>query len=113
MFLACIVILAGILSVLAPCVLPVLPIILAGSIGEEGKKTPLIIIGSLVLSIIVFTVLLKASTVFIMVPPDVWTYISAGLIIFLGLVYVFPDAWARISEAIGLEKSSSALSKVQ
>ncbi len=83
MFLFFIVIFAGILSVLAPCVLPVLPIILAGSIAESGRKAPLIIIGSLVISIIVFTGLLKASTVFIMVSPDFWTYLSAGLVTFL------------------------------
>ena len=111
MLLAFIVILAGMLSVLAPCVLPVLPIILAGSIGESGRRAPLIIIGSLAISITIFTGLLKASTVFIMVPPDFWTYLSAGLVIFLGLVYLFPETWTRVSVFLGFEKSTSILAK--
>lgn len=83
MLLAFIVILAGVLSAFAPCVLPVLPIILAPSVGENTKKAPLIIIASLVLSITVFTGLLKASTVFLTVPQYFWTDLSAGLVLFL------------------------------
>lgn len=61
--------LAGVLTILAPCVLPVLPVILAGSLGEKGRWYPHIIIFSLALSVVIFTVLLKVSTLFIDIPP--------------------------------------------
>lgn len=68
--------LAGVLTILAPCVLPVLPLILAGSIGETGKWYPYIVTLSLAISIVVFTVLLKASSLLLGIPPGIWTYVS-------------------------------------
>ena len=58
---------AGLLTVLAPCVLPLLPVILGGSMVREERDRwrPFIIAGSLVASLILFTLLLKASTVLI------------------------------------------------
>jgi cytochrome c biogenesis protein CcdA/thiol-disulfide isomerase/thioredoxin len=92
---------AGILSILAPCVLPVLPLVLAGSIGEKNTWYPYVVTSSLALSIVLFTVLLKASTLLLGVPPSVWTYVSAGIIFFLGLTYLFPHTWTRISTRLG------------
>ncbi len=47
---------AGLLTALAPCVLPLLPIILGGSLAGEKKDKwrPYIITGSLVVSLILF-----------------------------------------------------------
>ena len=88
---------AGILTVLAPCVLPLLPVILGGTIAEAGnKKRPLIIIGSLSLSVLVFTLLLKGSTALIDVSPSVWSYVSAIIFLAFGLTLLFPETWARI-----------------
>ena len=58
--------------------------------------TPYIVVGSLALSIILFTYVLKASTALIMVPPYVWTYLSGGIIIFFGLTLILPDIWSKI-----------------
>ncbi|MBP7062265.1 hypothetical protein KBA84_05715 [Patescibacteria group bacterium] len=55
--------LAGILTILAPCVLPVLPIILGGGLVEGKIKRILIICLSFIVSIVAFTLLLKVSTV--------------------------------------------------
>lgn len=64
--------LAGALTVLAPCVLPLLPVVIAGTAEDSRNKfAPLVIIGSLGLSIILFTLALKVSTVFIAVPSGV------------------------------------------
>jgi len=86
---------AGILTVLAPCVLPVLPIIIGGSIDTTNNryKKALTIIVSLGLSILAFTFLLKATTVFISIPPDFWKWISGSIIIIFGLISVFPKLW--------------------
>jgi cytochrome c-type biogenesis protein len=89
---------AGILTILAPCVLPVLPVIIGGSIGAQTKERfrPYLITGSLALSIIVFTLVLKVSTLLINLSPNVLNYISGGLLIALGVVSVFPTLWESL-----------------
>lgn len=102
---------AGILTILAPCVLPVLPLILAGSIGEDNKWYPYIVTLSLAVSIVLFTILLKASTVLLGIPPTVWTYVSGGIVLFLGLTYLFPHTWARITSSAGSSKFQENLQR--
>ncbi len=89
---------AGVLTVLAPCILPLLPVIIGGSLSDGGtggfnKKKAFTIIVSLGVSVIVFTLLLKASTLFIDIPEYVWKWISGGIVLFLGLVTLFPSLW--------------------
>ncbi|MGB4967649.1 MAG: cytochrome c biogenesis protein CcdA [Candidatus Saccharimonadales bacterium] len=102
---------AGLLTVLAPCVLPLLPIILGGSLSGEKKDKwrPYIITASLVISLILFTLLLKASTVFIGIDPKVWTIGSGILVIILGFFMLFPDLWARMIGKLGIEHRSQGL----
>ena len=89
--------LAGILTVLAPCVLPLLPVIIGGSITDGvDKRKSYVIIGSLVVSIVLFTLLLKWSTAFVMVPPFVWQYISGIILILVALTMIFPGLWERL-----------------
>ena len=88
--------LAGILTILAPCVLPVLPVIIGGSLEDKSPLRPLIITLSLGLSIILFTLLLKASTLLISVPDSFWKSISGGIVIFFGLTLLFPNLWSII-----------------
>lgn len=103
-------IIAGFLSVLAPCVLPLLPIIIGGSFADkEDKKRPYIIIGSLVFSLILFTLILKVSTALIGIDPSVWSYISGGIVILLGLAMLFPDAWDMLIGRLGLQAKSQGL----
>lgn len=104
--------LAGLLTAFAPCVLPLLPIILGGSVSGDGQKDkwrPYIITGSLVVSLILFTLLLKASTVLIGVDPRVWTYVSGGLVIAIGLFMLFPNLWAKFIGLVGFEHKSQQL----
>ena len=89
---------AGVLTVLAPCILPLLPVIVGGSLSDGGtggfnKKKALTIIISLGVSVIAFTFLLKASTLFIGIPEYVWKWISGGIVVFIGLVTLFPSLW--------------------
>lgn len=102
---------AGLLTVLAPCILPLLPIILGGSLasGERDKKRPYIIVGSLVISLVLFTFLLKASTVLIGVDPRVWSIGAGVLVVALGLFMLFPGAWAQIIGRLGIESKSQSL----
>lgn len=97
------------LTVLAPCILPLLPVIVGGTAASEGKdvKRPLVIAASLALSVISFTLFLKASTSLIMIPPYVWQIVSGGILLLFGLSLLFETAWARV--ALGLNQSSNKL----
>lgn len=105
---------AGMLTVLAPCVLALLPIIIGGSITGDGKdrKRPVIIALSLAVSLIVFTLLLKATTLLINIPPRSITYFSGTVIIILGILTLFPSFYATVLAKLGVEhRAQSALGK--
>lgn len=91
---------AGLLTVLAPCILPLIPVILGGSLHGAGvgrsNTRAFVIVASLAFSLVVFTFALKVSTVFIAVPEQFWKSLSGGIIVFFGLVYLFPALWAHI-----------------
>jgi len=124
-------VIAGALTTLAPCVLPLLPVIVGGSLAAPAGESPggpgpsggtatavraraaarrraLVITASLGASIFVFTLALKASTALIGIPPEVWRWVSGGLLIGLGLVALFPDLWERLAAALQLQSRSAA-----
>jgi cytochrome c biogenesis protein CcdA/thiol-disulfide isomerase/thioredoxin len=102
---------AGMITVLAPCVLPLLPVIIGGSVSGNvhDKRRPIIIAASLAVSLILFTVLLKATTLFIDVSPQVITAISGGIIIALGIVFLFPSLYEKIIIKFNLQAKSQQL----
>ena len=90
---------AGFLTVLVPCMLPFLPIILGSSLtsSKEGvQRNPYRIIGALLVSIVLFTLLVEYLTSFIYIPTETWQYISAGLVLLVGLSFLFPSLWGRL-----------------
>ncbi len=97
---------AGILTVLAPCVLPLLPVILGGGLSTQDKQRPYIIILSLIGSLFLFTILLKTSAVLIDIDPYFWDYISGGLLVLFSLTLIFPGLWSWIMYKTGIEKFS-------
>jgi cytochrome c-type biogenesis protein len=100
---------AGVLTVLAPCILPLLPVVIGSTASGRSRATPYVVIGSLGVSIILFTYLLKASTAFIMVPPEFWTYLSGGILFFFGVVLLFPDLWDKVPGIAKLSQDSNKL----
>lgn len=105
---------AGMLTVLAPCILALLPIIIGGSVQGDTKdrKRPVVIAVSLALSILVFTLLLKATSLLVDVNPTTITYISGGIIIAVGLLTLFPSLYAKALVKLGIEhRAQSVLGK--
>lgn len=100
---------AGALTILSPCTFTLLPVILGGSIlGKEWRK-PFVIIASLALSIFIFTLLLKASTLLIMLDPSLWRYISGGILLFFGIVNLYPQLWDSIQAKMQLSNHADQL----
>lgn len=112
---------AGILTIAAPCMLPLLPVIVGGSIVRTDSNSeiadrnwyrPLIIAGSLAVSVVLFTLLLKATTALLGVPQFVWQLIAGGIIVGFGVTLVFPALWERVMTRTGLQnRANSALDR--
>ncbi len=111
---------SGALTTLAPCVLPLLPVIVGGSVAGPGhaglepgrtrtsRRPALVVTAALGVSIIVFTLALKATTALLAVPPMVWSWLSGGLLVVLGLLGALPDLWERLAAAVGLQGRADA-----
>lgn len=101
---------AGVLTTLAPCVLPLLPVIVGGSLGPSNAHTrrrAYLISASLGGSVIAFTLILKASTSLIGVPTSVWQWLSGSILIVLGLFAAFPRLWDVLSIRLSLQRRSA------
>lgn len=101
---------AGALTTLAPCVLPMLPVIVGGSLGPstvQSRRRAYVIAASLGLSVVLFTFILKASTALIGVPPSVWQWVSGLILIALGIVSVAPEVWEWVSARLGAQRRTA------
>lgn len=90
--------LAGVFTVVAPCILPLLPIVIGASDGTDRRisRRAAAVIGALSVSVVLFTLLLKASTVLIDVPQSFWSAFAGVTVIGVGLAIAFPTLWARV-----------------
>lgn len=107
---------AGVLTVAAPCILPLLPVIIGGvalhgddKAARKSLKHPLIIVLSLAVSIILFTLLLKATTILLGVPVAIWSAIAGGIVLLFGINLLFPSLWERIMIATGWQAGANRL----
>jgi len=99
---------AGVLTVLAPCILPLLPVIVGGSVSDARSRIkPYVITGSLAVSVVLFTLILKVSTDLLHVPPSVWQWVAGGILIIFSVTMIFPRAWAKLAHRTGAEKKSN------
>jgi cytochrome c-type biogenesis protein len=104
---------AGLLTVAAPCVLPLLPVIVGGTIVSpdadpwRARVRPFVIAASLAVSVVAFTLLLKATTALLGIPPQVWQVVSGVIVILLGVNLLVPALWERLSARLGLGARSN------
>jgi cytochrome c-type biogenesis protein len=98
---------AGVLTVLAPCILPLIPVVIGASTDTSGDtksslRKPVVIIISLIVSIAIFTLLLRSTTALLGVPSSVWSVISGIIIILFGVNMFFPALWEKLLLITGL-----------
>lgn len=101
---------AGALSVLAPCVIALLPVLLARSSDGTRKRSPFYIILGLSSSIFIFSIILKSTTLLIDIPTHTWQMLSGTIIVLFGLTYLFPSVWERVSMALRLQERANKTS---
>lgn len=92
--------LAGILSVLSPCVLPLLPLVL-GAAASEHRLGPAALAGGLALSFVVIGLFVATVGFAIGLDAGVFRTVAAVLLILVGLVLMVPAAQTRLAAAAG------------
>ncbi len=80
---------SGIITILSPCILPVLPIVLSGSVGG-GKARPFGVLAGFVVSFTVFTLTLSAIVRALGIPADALRVVAVVLIALFGIVMLVP-----------------------
>ncbi len=80
---------SGIITILSPCILPVLPIVLSGSVGG-GRARPFGIVSAFVVSFTLFTLALSGIVQAIGIPPDALRLVSVVLLVIFGIVMLVP-----------------------
>ncbi len=85
--------LAGIITVLSPCILPILPIILTSSIGGQntGKSRPLGVVVGFILSFTFFTLFLSTIVRLSDIPADTLRLVSVLVIAGFGVSLLIPQ----------------------
>ncbi len=81
--------LSGIVTIFAPCIWPILPIVLSAGV-TGGKRKPFGLVTGLAVSFIFFTLTLAAIVKVIPFDPEALRYLAVVIIGFLGLVLLVP-----------------------
>src|SRR5260370_39411788 len=89
--------LAGVVTVAAPCTLPMLPILLGASVGHTGKARPALIALGFVLSFSAAALLLSAITRIFDFDPNMLRTGAAILLLGFGVLMVWPAPFEWLS----------------
>lgn len=101
---------AGILTILAPCIFPLLPILIGSSADTKASRNKAItVIISLLTTIIILTLLIYGTSNALGLNEGVLRTISGVIIVTIGFVTIFPNLWEKISAKLGFGSSSNRL----
>jgi cytochrome c-type biogenesis protein len=91
---------AGVLSILSPCVLPILPIVL-GTAASERRLGPVALAAGLATSFVTIGLFVATIGFSIGLDADVFRYVAAFLIIAIGVVLLLPRLQVKLAAASG------------
>lgn len=86
---------SGILTVFSPCVLPILPIVLASGIDGNTRRIKGMVVG-LIVSFTIASLLLATLVRVLGIPADTVRLFAVGLLVIFGLSLVFPRLWGKV-----------------
>jgi cytochrome c-type biogenesis protein len=108
MFNLILALLAGVVTVAAPCTLPMLPILLGASVGQTGKARPAMIALGFVISFSAAALALSAITRIFDFDPNVLRTAAAILLLGFGLLMIWPVPFEWLSIRLNGIAGSSA-----
>lgn len=91
--------LAGVLTILNPCVLPILPIVF-GSAASEHRRGPLALAAGLASSFTAIGLFIATIGVSLGLDPDLFRSLSAALLLAFGVILATPPAQAAFQAAM-------------
>lgn len=91
--------LSGVITVLSPCILPVLPVVLSGGV-TGGKARPFGVMAGFVASFTVFTLALTAIVQVLGIPVDSMRIVAVVFVAVFGLVMVVPALQDRFEAMV-------------
>ncbi len=94
LFLLPIAFVSGILTAFSPCVLPILPIILASGIDGNIRRINGMIAG-LIVTFTIASLLLATLVRVLGIPADTVRLFAVGVLVIFGLSLVFPSVWEK------------------
>jgi cytochrome c-type biogenesis protein len=92
--------LAGVLSSLSPCVLPILPIVLGAAAGEH-RRGPLALAAGLAVSFVIIGLFIATVGFSVGLTGDVFRIAAAVLMVLIGIVLLVPQFSMRLAAAGG------------
>jgi len=93
--------LAGVVTVVAPCTLPMLPILLGASVGRTGKARPAMIALGFVISFSAAALLLSAAIDLFDLDPNILRTGAAVLLLGFGVLMIWPTPFERLTAGVG------------
>ena len=108
MFNLVLALLAGIVTVAAPCTLPMLPILLGASVGQSGKARPAMIALGFIISFSATALLVSAITRVFDFDPNSLRTGAAILLVGFGLLMIWPAPLEWLSIRLGGITSDAA-----
>ena len=103
--------LAGVVTVAAPCTLPMLPILLGASVGQTGTARPAMIALGFVTSFSLVALALGAITRVFDFDPNHLRTGAAILLLGFGVLMIWPAPFERLTSRIGAFSGSAAASR--
>jgi cytochrome c biogenesis protein CcdA/thiol-disulfide isomerase/thioredoxin len=92
--------LAGVVTALSPCVLPVVPFVLASATGQ-ARFRPLVMVGGLVVSFAVFTLVLARALVSLGLSASTLRLFALGALALLSVTLLWPALGERVGILLG------------
>ena len=88
---------AGMLTIVAPCTLPVLPILLGASIGQRAGARPAFIAAGFVMSFAFVALALNAVATALHFDPDALREAGLTLLLIFGALMIWPTEFERVT----------------
>jgi cytochrome c-type biogenesis protein len=92
---------AGIVTVAAPCTLPVLPVLFGASIGQTSKARPVFIALGFVASFTIVAIVFSAITQIVGIDPDRLRTVAIGLLLIFGILMLWPRPFEWLGARAG------------
>lgn len=91
---------AGVLSILSPCVLPIVPIVV-GTAASQSRAGPAALAGGLALSFVAIGLFVATVGFAVGLDADLFRQVSAAMMVAIGAVLMLPAFQARLAAASG------------